>query len=239
MYNKHWSLCKSTFFIEERDFKDLQSGNWVQNVKGLKTESNLDWVQMHLLPSCGSQHARLDRLDDLTGSICGSKKRSSIPPPFHTLLIWGNTHYLSRWHRAFGFVTQKVERGLGSTWIGMVDGVGLGWFPKNGDSEACPESTKSSFDIIWLHHYIWIFLHPSSDRSDPRSYLQHSQHGLDSQQCLQKNDDKMESTGLSTGLVRILAFEVQRLCHLCQCNSQHSQRFTVSLYDVLRDMNYI
>ena len=41
-----------------------------------------------------------------------------FPHCFTHFLIWGNTHYLSRWHRAFGFVTQKVERGLGSTWIG-------------------------------------------------------------------------------------------------------------------------
>ena len=116
---------------------------------------------MHLLSS-SSQHARLDRLDDLNVSTCGSNKRSYIPPLFHTLLIWGNTHYLSRWHRAFGFVTQKVERGLGSTWIGMVVGVGLGCFPKN---EVRPTHKK----FIWLH-YIWVFLNPSSGRSDPRSW---------------------------------------------------------------------
>ena len=181
---------------------------------------------MHLLSSCSSQHARLDRLDDLNVSTCGSNKRSYIPPLFHTLLIWGNTHYLSRWHRAFGFVTQKVERGLGSTWIGMVVGVGLGCFPKN---EVRPTHKK----FIWL----WVSLNPSSGRSDPRSW-QPAWAGDTAALKKMNNWSQRMSTGLSMSLVRIMAFEVRRLCHLCQCNSQP---FTVWLCDVLRDvcMNYI
>ena len=140
---------------------------------------------MHLLSS-SSQHARLDRLDDLNVSTCGSNKRSYIPPLFHTLLIWGapitsavDTERLASWLKRWKGALARLEL----VWLLVL---ALGVFQRM----RCVPHTKSSFDCttsesFWIHRL-----------ADPILGLD-SQHGLETQQRWKKWIEQLESTDVN------------------------------------------